>query len=303
MPSEVVAVTTDGRVVVLDSATGAEQRTLAEGALADADGPAVATDGKTVYFMRAINDVGCDSDGDRALDPVPEIARVSVNGGAVDTVATGVRYPALSPDGRYLAYTGVVDCSDAGRSILVQDLTQQLDTPQFDSTTPELVTGISGLSWAPNSRDLLFVLGGARDGGFPRVLDTSTATPLDQTPLVLIRDGSGVDAYLGNTSELLGTYAAAGDDPDQSLRVTAIDPVISTSVDGAPSEFRELFRFPEQCCGQEFSSDASGNHILGVSSTGDLYRWSTGDAEPTKIDDGITAAVWNPDRTTTTKAA
>jgi hypothetical protein len=295
-PGEAVAVTVDGRVVVLDSQTGAELRTIADGGVAEPDGPFVATDGETVYFMR---DTGarCDRNGDRTADPIPAIARVSVDGGPVETIASGVVYPALSPDGRFLAFTGVRNCSDAGSSILVQDVTQPFGTWRtFDATDPSWVTGIFGLSWAPDSRNLLFQPGRTPEGegSYLRLLDTAAPVPLDETPFVLHSDGSGVDAYLGNTGRLLGTYAPVVTDPDQRIRVIAIEPVISSTVDGPQSEYRELFRFPEQCCSQQFTSDTSGDHILGVSSTGDLYRWSTGDAEPTRIATGISAAAWVP---------
>jgi hypothetical protein len=145
--------------------------------------------------------------------------------------------------------------------------------------------GVTTLSWAPDSQRLTFRLSTAREGSYLRVLDTRQDVTLGETPIL----GSGesqitVDGVLGDTGEYFAALSPGGSSSDP-LRVVALDPVTLDIT-------RDLFRFPGPCCGQSFASDTSGRHVLGVAVDGGLYRWSEGEDEPTKIADGVTAAVW-----------
>src|SRR5207302_1591950 len=78
---------------------------------------AVTPDGKTVYFVsEEPATVSCNG------QPFTEIDEVSTLGGVPKTVYGPARSPAISPDGRYLAFAGVPECSDTGARIFVRDL-------------------------------------------------------------------------------------------------------------------------------------------------------------------------------------
>ena len=146
LPGRVVAVA-GTRLVVLDAATGEVQRVLYErDPWFDSDtlnGIAVGSDG-TVWF----------SDGGSEAVP-PSLYRVSADRGAPEVVAAGAA-PAISPDGRRLAYT-VYDGDDPVIEIL--DLATG-ETHRIQGANPEPQPGyVTALSWSPDGTHLAFELG------------------------------------------------------------------------------------------------------------------------------------------------
>jgi len=272
-PSQIVAVTAAGEVVVLDTATGERVRELADGADAETT-LAVTPDGRAVWFDRPS---GPDA------DPPRELVQVPTAGGAAEREVGGASQPAVSPDGRLLAfvkYSGPAGGS-LPQSLLVVDL------PSFDGV-PNVVGGgtvggeaqrIFDLWFAPDSRRLLYIV------DEPRVTEIGNDLRLDQVPPIPTRHR--IDGYLGATGHLLGTQCADGTDPDQDVQAVAID-----AQSGVATE--ALFRLPAICGQERLDSDSSGDHILGHVSSGEVYGWSRGDSEPTKIADGILAAAWLP---------
>ena len=92
----IVGVTTDGAVVTLDPGTGAVLTTLYRGVVTTDPskvGIDISPDGTVAYVSQT-------RDGDRL-----EILRIDVATGTSETIASGVE-PAVSPDGRTLAYAG-----------------------------------------------------------------------------------------------------------------------------------------------------------------------------------------------------
>jgi WD40-like Beta Propeller Repeat len=294
---EVVAVTSDGRLVVLASGDGHIVRVLANDAVAqgkDADGStslSVTPDGQTVYFMRQpAGCVGCAS-----------IASVPVGGGPItNPIGQGccIREPTVSPDGHWLAFTGVPGKSDAGGQILLRDLTMARP-PQahvYDrlwNSGATLNVGIGPIFWAPDSRHLAFVQNDTPGGTPPRVLDTSASQSilLDRLRPVLIKGADGMSwaGYLGTTGQMLAV-SNIGDRPGQSLtaehkplRVVAIDPTTGNTT-------RVLFTLAGA---SQPIADATGTHIVIQGAEG-VYRWSRGDRQPTKIADHVLAATWLP---------
>jgi len=283
-PSRVVVVTYDGKLQVLDSRTGHVVRTLARDVEAQNGhaGVSVSPDGRRVYFTRT-TDAQCDENLDGSMEPIDEIASVSIDGGRVRTEASNVRWPAVSPDGRYLAYSGIPNCSDAGQSIVLKALDPSLYDRRFDGVNiPSGTPGtVYGLAWASDSRHLLF----HRDIGstYPYVLDTATAKAVDDGQRVDIGDGSAVAGYLGDTGYLLGTSAQTS--PSERGEVIAVD-----ATSGARE--RTLFEYPGPWPGSDAASDGTGRNIL--VSGARLYRWSQGDARPTRIGSDVAAAAWVP---------
>lgn len=129
-PTVIVAVTVDGRLVVLDAMTGAELRQLADlgdprGGGAEGPGPnsvtqiSVTPDHTMAYF-------------DSCCEPAAGmIFAVPVDGSAPPEPLTNGLGPAVSPDGRYLAYTAI-------NAVVVRDLQtgeeRTFTDPAYDET-------------------------------------------------------------------------------------------------------------------------------------------------------------------------
>ncbi len=93
MPGRIVAVTTSGRVVVLDAASGKVLETRAADGTSSAEQVAVATDGEAMYFGPRGFDQSC---ADRSLSKLTLDSPVR----AVDPIAARGLSPAMSPDGK-----------------------------------------------------------------------------------------------------------------------------------------------------------------------------------------------------------
>jgi hypothetical protein len=126
----IVAVTDDGRLVVLDAATGAELRELANlgdprGGGAEGPGPnhvttvSVSPDGSTAYY-------------DSCCEPAAGLVSVIPTDGTREAEAINPGLgPTVSPDGRFLAYTAI-------NAVVVRDLTtgqeQVFTEPAYDES-------------------------------------------------------------------------------------------------------------------------------------------------------------------------
>src|SRR5829696_3016137 len=202
LPGGLVVVTADGQLELRSSVDGQLIRTLAENAdVSSGSSIAVTPDGETVYFNQRTSDA-------------TNLVSVPVAGGHVTPfggLQCCLQHAAVSPDGRWLAFTGVPNRSDAGRDILLHDLQAHdgsstiYDRRWTSSPATDLDRGISGLTWAPDSHHVAFSLftGSATDGA-PRVLDIDSAqsTLLDSLPTITTPVVSS--RYLGATGNMLG---------------------------------------------------------------------------------------------------
>jgi hypothetical protein len=172
----IVAVTTAGAVVVLNPVTGEATATLTGPQDAVGDEIAVSPDGSTVYF--AVHLKGSCAD---AIESVP-----LTGGGKPAVVADGV-LPAISPDGRSLAFVreqvggGVspvrFGCgTDSGVQVVVQNLVTHRQTT-YPAPPGAAAAPISHLSWAPGGQALLVSSGPVQDnqGWQLNRLDIATA--------------------------------------------------------------------------------------------------------------------------------
>ncbi len=284
-PSRIVAVTTDGRVILASSKDGHALRTLASDALAGG-GLAVSPDGRTVYYAE-IEQVSCPGDP----VPVTRIMAVPVQGGTPQEIATNVRYPTVSPDGRYLAFTGIPNCSDAGQSVLVKDLKGGASStePYDRSWSPKVfadttLRGIGGLSWAPDSRHLLFTWFDAPGGQYTGVLDTRapSTTFLDTSPRVRAAVDTTLCCYLGTRDTLVATVIAQ----DREHTWTA-DPTSGRLLDQL------------SCCGTVVSTDRAGAAFLTYwtdpTHPGGLYRWTLADRHRVFLGSLLATGAWVPE--------
>jgi dipeptidyl aminopeptidase/acylaminoacyl peptidase len=268
-----VAVTEDGRVVVLDTTSGREVRTLATGASA-VPSIAVTPDGSRVFFHRATTQPpGCETH---------EVVSVATDGGPVEVVAADALYPAVSPDGEMLAFLSSAGrCAEAS-SLVVQAADQDgVESSGRSWAVTEPNQSLALLSWAPDSRNLAFVFVDGNTSS-TQELDTATAASLsDARPLAVpVTAGWG---YLGTTGE----FGAV-----RNGRAVALDPDTGATR-------RDLFAFDPELEIGRIASDSSGRHFLFERETVEggpaaLFRATVGDARPTKVADGIVAAAWVP---------
>lgn len=285
-PDQIVAVTEDGRVLVLDASTGAEIRTLATSADAGSR-VAVTPDGRRVFFDRSANaPSGCS--GSRQIVGVP------LSGGEPELVAGAASEPAISPDGRLLAFLshqGPDGCS-VPQSLVVRPVDAGPSGRQW--TLP----GGQGQyltrpSWAPDSRHLAFVIAESEQPEVPRVLDTETAQALADAQPLGLAENVGWAGYLGRGGDFLGAVLPPGYGiTDDTFEVVALDENGQVA--------RELFS-ATGTVSDPFLADPSGMHVLiRTGPDGDsesLYRWTEGDEGLTKIADGsVVAAAWLPER-------
>ena len=286
-PSRIVAVTTDGRVILASSKDGHALRTLASGALAGG-GLAVSPDGRTVYYAE-IEQAYCPGDPERI--PVTRIMSIPVQGGTPEEIATNVRYPTVSPDGRYLAFTGIPNCSDAGQSVLVKDLYAGARSrgPYDGSWGPKVfagttLRGVGGLSWAPDSRHVLFTWFDAPGGQYTGVLDTRApnTTFLDTSPRVKAKVDTTLCCYQGTRDTLVATVIAQ----DREHTWTA-DPRSGRLLDHLT------------CCGTVVSTDRAGAAFLTYwtdpTHPGGIYRWTLADRHRVFLGSLLFTAAWVPE--------
>jgi WD40-like Beta Propeller Repeat len=286
-PARIVAVTYDGRLLVASAEDGHALRLLATDANA-AGGLAVSPDGSTVYYARDTRN-GC-ANG----DPITAIAAISVAGGNATDLVTNVRFPAVSPDGRYLAFTGIPNCSDAGRAILVRDLYStthvngSYDGVWGPRSPASPWVGIQSVSWAPDSRHILFTHASSTstgaDDALPRLLDTRARfqTYLDTSPVVRVAPNV-VCCYLGTKNALVGSALDAGG--------FARDVIALNTRTGA--RVRTL-----TCCGAPIATDRAGRslliHFTDTTHPGGIFRWSPGQRRPTFLGSLLFTAAWLP---------
>lgn len=181
------------RLVVLDSGTGRIVRTLVqlppdpaepvEECCDHVGDIALSPDGATVYY-HLVGEPGAG-----------QIWRVPVEGGEPEPVATNAADPAVSPDGKRLAYT---------RGDLV---VRELATGEERTLAAEGYY-VTGPAWAPDSRRVAYSVDvDARPGGV-HLLDTATARSLtDARPVPVSphqdRPDVFVGAWRGATGELV----------------------------------------------------------------------------------------------------
>lgn len=165
-PPTAVAVTAQGAVVVVDTATGRIVRTPAPVGSAAADQKPVRTpDGATVYFAKRGVDCGFDT-----------LFEVPVDGRRAPRRLTSGLAAAFSPDGTKLAYVNTQGCVAA--NLVVRDVATGVERfwePGPNSRHVFTTGGLDAVDWAPDNRRVAFQF----DGGGVYVLDTLVPALLD----------------------------------------------------------------------------------------------------------------------------
>lgn len=320
MPSEMVVwasaqVGTTMSIQVLSSRSGHVVRTLASdlGLFNSTPQPTTSPDG-TIYYDKV---TGATQQGPGAHPPVEQIFSVPITGGPSTLVATG-HNPAVSPDGRYLAYLIWTQITDGPEGVVVVNrLTGAVDTWQFSTNRPDINT----IWWSPDSRSLVIssatlVRTGPRSSWHPSVGSLVLSDPnrslnfLPQVKLPLCPPptpwaGPGATRHMIwagflNTHEGIGMCHHVGltskDNWTQPVVVNLATggvvrklPVLSGLVGVGPSG--------------GFHADASGHHFVFIGSglgAGGLYSWTVDpqsnqrQTRPVLVKNNVGSASWVP---------
>jgi hypothetical protein len=301
MPSEIVAWSNAGTIEVMSAHNGHVIRTLApyNGEGRGISSLAVSISG-ILYFDETTR-------GKHGL-PVAVINRVPVSGGAVRQFAQGCD-PAVSPDGRFLAYvSGLAACTPgyaAPEAITVTNLV----TGQRRSWRSSPWATLDSLSWSSDSRYLSL----HRLTGHPPeyvnsylILDR-TARPgsLRVARLIPLPNSVGPDPLPGDVA-WVGFLGSSKDGLEGVGEVTSGSgvPVKLVAVDGSSGRvLGNLASLPNGTFNGggggpidgTVSTDPTGKFMLLVGSgDGPLYRWTVGGDQPTLIADGVFGGVWVP---------
>jgi hypothetical protein len=299
VPSQIVALEAyGGRIAVISAASGKIVRVLAATNGFGTPTLAVTPDGAAVYFgsghLPARKE--CPS---LARGFVVEIDRVQIRGGPVTMVAPGAS-PAVSPNGRLLAYTrdSTNPCGGYHDELVVVDLESGARrTFRFRRPSPRF--DLENLSWAPDSVHLAYNQYSAESPTNPKLIDTATAHTLDAAVPIPHAANSNWAGFLGTTGAI-GVTQGNG---------SFVDPAIVVELDSTTGAVtRTLFRVPgglavaNSMDGPEDTllADRSGRDVLAIGLLpvnapirhGALYRWHAGDRRPTLVADQIWAAAW-----------
>lgn len=301
-PPDVVAVTASGSLVVLDSTSGTVLRTLypgnvrparvGPGSTGDAEEVAVSPDGRTVYF--AVSGA-CQQ----------EVESIPVGGGQAKKIDVG-DVPALSPDGRELAYArewppnpGPACPTPTSPSVLVvrnlsAGTVRTYQLPDVLGAGHPL--GINHLSWDPSGRKLAVSTAEIQDGeGMSvQIFDRDNGQPAvpdpAKPPTIPVVGGQDPDGSYYNQATFL---------PDGHLFTVrqcclGWPPVTKyVDLDEIDTQGNVIHRVATGYTDRTHTSlsvDATGHWLLYIS--GDEIYISGNGATPAPLTSGYNAAAW-----------
>ena len=201
-------------------------------------------------------------------------------------LATG-RYPLVSPDGRWLAYAKAARCGDAA-TLAVRDVVSgaerewampvPTDGDPYELRSPQ--------AWSSDSRHLVITVN--------RSVTSTSFWEVDTAMAPGTLDASAV-VKLGGSSDPNGPGAlVTASAPDHFTALGINGRIVDWAVPGG--DVGTLLQMPATPGIRIAGVDATGRHLLilaGGGASGDtLYRWTVGDAAPTKLAEGIVAADW-----------
>jgi hypothetical protein len=284
---DIIAVTSQGALVVLDPLTGIARKILVRGGVL-AGAVSVSPDGRTVYFAARH---GCEG----TIESVPAA------GGRVSVIAPGV-LPAVSPDGTRVAFVRMPSgCGHAGSAaaspaVVVRDLAGGGETVLPAAPRPASAGAVPELSWSPDGKRLLVAVGRSKGSVSWVLAQVDPATARYYLPSA----GSGASAVPVTGPDAARSYYRGGVFlPDGDLFVNRI--CCTDGASGAPSnllwEVDPSGRFVHQVAigwqdrdHTSLDGDPSGHWLLYLSGP-DLFLSLDG-AAPFKLTTGLAAAAW-----------
>lgn len=308
-PGALLAAVDGNQLAFLSSLNGSEQEGY--GSFPETSSVSVFPGGRAAVFAYKGQSGAC------GAEPSSEVDRIDLVTHSATRIVGGAVTPVVSPDGRFVAYGITCDGPALGLTNLATG--ENYRTDPLGGTKRETSTNIASvevLGWSPDSRRMLYRLF-LRGETFPHyyVGRLWPAVPQSETKVVDLPSGTNVStmAFINRDTVALavartesrsvvyempigqGVKSDASKDSvrwdNQALLVTGDGmfevpgPITSLVVDPTGRHFLALVAVaavpPER--GNPLGSSARA-----------LYRWSVGDAAPTKIADRVTAASWAP---------
>lgn len=281
MPSRILAITVDGAPVVLQSKDSLRVSGSTGVGIGEGTQIAVLPNGTAAYVVQGDRNRGCVDTSIHRYTLGAEI------GPAAPVVADRAKSPTVSPDGRYLAYLRCSPGDSRAREIVLRDLTTGISggAGVLETVTPA-PTGayfVDRLEFAADSRHVQYRLVDDAVEGMHEI-DIVAGEPAPGRALGVVFAGFGWVGVRGTTGE--------------HFELSDASPGVAVSGVSASSD-RRLFALPG--IPTQVVSDRSGRHVLALVGD-DLYRWSEGDREPTKLVGNYIGAAWIPDGAATPPA-
>ena len=300
MPSQVVVWTGGFKIQVLSSRTGRVVRTLANNVALYQGLPTIAVSPTGIVYF--------DTARGTARGPEQWIESTPLTGGPITPIGPGDT-PAISPDGRLLAYlawtvkiyppnTPARDMTSEPEAIVVRNLeTGAVRRWAFTSDVP----AITGLSWSPDSRFLAYASLSWSSGFQPplhttQLLDTragGTLTSARRIPLapglewagfLTPQVGLAVTPYLaaqGRQQILVAVATRTGRILGRLIRLPSQGLFTSNAYDGTEGTI---------------TADPTGHYLLiattGPRGYGEILRWAIGERQLAGLAAGAIRAAW-----------
>lgn len=295
IPPEMVVWRSNFRIDVISSTTGKLIRTLAtDVALFRGTPQPTASPSGTVYF------------DDAGIAPNERILSVALSGGPISFVADG-QDPAVSPNGRFLAYLTYVQVSPWPEAIVVRDLlTGTTKRWQYSANGPD----ISRLTWAPDSQTLAF-------SGYSRSPDKQSLTlgawqlnvaspsgSLDVVQRLPLPTGMEWVGFMSQGQGIVVSQHRETSRRSSTFTLSVLNTSTGRTIARLPSVHGQL-GVDNVFDGAEgtVQLDLSAQHLAIVgtgSGNGTLYRWTIGDqphhvsSRPIAVATGVLGAAWAP---------
>lgn len=285
-PAPLVAVTGDGEVVLLDPATGQRLVTVTGGISTDDPAKVAAS----VDVQRTVAYVSHSTGPQGAY----EVLRVSLTDGTTDVVAEGLG-PALSPDGRTLAYAGPdpsLPSSTESWGLNLRDLATG-DTRHLSAGPYNPALWVGRPTWSMDGTSVYVEVGWAEGGSVARVDPASTTTLVD---VEAFDPGSGQSwsqpDVLADGRLVLFSRATGYESPLESMRVAVVDTQGSVVQEVPGLEGMWVADIEAEVDGTSVAVLAGPASFGSADAVGyDLYLWQGG-AEVTRLAQDLLAIAW-----------
>ncbi len=284
-PRRILAMTEQHQPVVLDALTGRRIEQYESRSYAAGTQVAVAPDGRDFYFVDGDGNKGCEGHSILRFGLPP-------SGRPGTSIADEASAPAISSDGRYLAFYRCLPGDERADELVLRELATGSEQV-WRATAPDFFG--ERLVFESDSRHLIIEMNRDQVGSAGRHRRLNGLYRLaTEAGSVLPGVEFGVAPFaffgaIGPNGDYVGHYPNRfrPRDPDPVVIMRPIDAERPSAFSAAPEFF-----VPQGL--ESATSDPTGRHVLAVAGR-TLYRWSRGDRHPTRIRDGVIAAVWIPD--------
>ena len=266
-PSHIVAIRTDGRVVLLRSADGSVERVFDE---------QVATDGDTPPTVAATATVDHAYVEDGSSDRVRVISLAS---GDARTETEGSR-PSLSPDDERLAFVG--GGRDEPQHVLVRDLTTGDENDLGPVTDIDGALSARQVSFSPSGRELVLAVITSDGTSGVWSLDPDRQALRDARRLGPSTQGESWEMAAPYGQNLLVLQRCCAPD-GSTVGVEEVEPASGTVLASPATDFPTPIAW--------IDVDATGRFFLLVTENNILWRWD-GSTAPTHLLADVVSAAW-----------